>query len=464
MSGAENCDVPLDNPDAATPTLDSDHRHDVRVDELEETADVIFEAHDQHQADINRLDGSPSESSFDETLGNQLDHQFDAETDAPRSRLTLHDACALLNQLDRRSRRAQPHVPTPAWSSESDDIRSINMAAEDDTASGALYDKRDDLPFLYQSTISDAHRILTRACLAFILSPLSKVGRLLSALASVFLLDSATGTSLLDDWVAACFSSPRFDANVAYLQMINSWGKNVNESSFANLLSIDLYADHVDGDRETPTNPFDLLTFIGLHVNPLDDGMATAFVLAPDIVPRYFDVYRTLAHWRYVDAMATRLWRQSRGIARCPQLWLFSRIVRCFFSALTSHVWHAVCAALRDFQAECSEGPTTWKSLYRLATEQDEFLGRAHAACLIGTSFAKSRRAMNGLVRLLMEVDYSAMHTSNPQVLCTFVTKRLRDFVDAAIQFIHHLENEARGGGEWVESLVGALRAALPKP
>lgn len=345
------------------------------------------------------------------------------------------------------------------------------VAANDDSVFDTAEEPHDPRE-MHAALAHRASRVLTGLALRALLSTAPKVGRLratIRALTTCFLLQhDGAPMAMLDEWSAAAIPPPAadgsvaFDADVAFLAMSRAWTRVWEACGApAGCVRVGLRSDHVDGNKQTPRNASELLGCV--RHDAVMGTVPELWLLPPDCIARYSNVFKALVFWRWVDDMAKVVWRAGArsGVA---EVWLFSATVRNVFGTVMGHVWHAVGGAVRDFYAAIDGDRGDWSRVERLTAEHDELLANLYTACFLAPAFVKAQRQMLGMVRLVFEV-YACCGMSTNAPLQKFVAKRRGDFLAAAEHFVLHLEaaDDRYEGRESTAttSVIAAVRAAV---
>lgn len=264
--------------------------------------------------------------------------------------------------------------------------------------------------------------------LRLLLHPIHGVTRkLFGAMQSVCLLQGSSFMfPVLVEWEQRAFGSLS-DATIAPMDAVaqamvsgfdalwnKAWGGHASQCPLPLQLSANM------SPSTTVRGPFDLLPLLCVSSSPHQTVNVSALappdsfelLLPQHAVRRYSDLFVSLIFWRWTQRLLDLTW--SRGVAKRSTkhhhkaIWYFTTLARNVLVAVMEHIWHRLSSVCRAFDNDL--GDMTWLlsmgSLHQCIERHDAFLREAFDGTLLGPQFARARKQLRTMVKLVESVHH----------------------------------------------------------
>jgi hypothetical protein len=300
--------------------------------------------------------------------------------------------------------------------------------------------------------LADYYTMLSSAAMRFFVHRALQMSLSVSLSGPLYRLFSSLGRCcLLQESAAACDAVLQWEERVfrqpydpfACVNLMKSGFENLwRRSLAANLFSVELQFCISDDQAMTHFAPgsskFQLLQLLHFQMNLTDSSVATHFgrgfssapatvdtndvphywLLSATAVKRYGDLFVCLIFWRWTSRLLSETWRLGR-LVNSPLVWLFATVTRSALQIVSDHVWTHIRVAHEDFIAKITGDAFLHDAdtLEHLTMEHDEFLANCVVGALLSSQFARARRHLWTIVRLLEDVHsyLEALHRLQSQ-------------------------------------------------
>lgn len=217
--------------------------------------------------------------------------------------------------------------------------------------------------------------------------------------------------------VSGAGGHPVFDPFTAFLAMARAFGASWEGTGASRFLRLELRCDAlaeaaaaaggVNTDAEDPPPiPGSTLELLSQVTLAAVGSAACDWLLPPQAVNRYGDLFVCLIFWRWSADTLKRIWQLSMT-CRMAEVWSFCALARSVLTTIMEVVWYGLSRAVNAYRRGLYESARhpTFAHLGALTLEHEEFLGDCFHECLLLPHFLQARKLLRGLVRIAEEVE-----------------------------------------------------------